>query len=77
MKAKIKIWDSHNKQWLEPMSINFGKDGEIWRISAIKKGDDPLSDGWYDLQGKDLNKIAIVGETINLNSHLLPKEFDR
>jgi len=59
--TKIKIWDSHNKQWLEPMAIFFDKKGEIWRIDAVKPGEDPLSDGWYDLQGKDLKKITITG----------------
>jgi hypothetical protein len=42
-----------------------------------KASDHGIRSGWYDLQGRDLNKIAIVGDAINLNSHLLPKEFDR
>jgi len=68
----IKIWDNHNSQWLEPMAINFGKDGVIWRVTACKPGDDPLSDGWYDLQGDDLNKIAIIGD-IKMNEDLVPQ----
>ena len=68
----IKIWDNHNKQWLEPMVINFGKEGLIWRVTACKPGEDPLSDGWYDLEGEDLKKIAITGD-INMNIELLPK----
>ena len=70
---KIKIWDNHNKQWLEPMSIFFGKDNTIWRITACKEGEDPLSDGWYDLQNKDLESISIIGD-ISFNTHLLPQK---
>ncbi len=68
----IKIWDNHNKQWLEPMTICFGKDNVIWKITACVPGQDPLTDGWYDLKGDDLNKIAIVGN-INYNTNLLPE----
>ena len=58
----IKIWDSRNQQWLEPMSIFFGKENTIWKIDAVKVGEDPLSDGWYDIQGEDLKKVAIIGD---------------
>lgn len=68
----IKIWDNHNKQWLEPMVIYFGKDNTICNIHACIPGDDPVSDGWYDLKGDDLKKIAIVGE-VNYNTELLPE----
>lgn len=68
----IKIWDDHNKQWLEPMEINFGKDGSIWRVVACKHGEDPLSDGWYNLIDNDLKKIAIIGD-IRMNVELIPK----
>ena len=67
----IKIWDNHNQQWLEPMAIFFGKDNTVWKVTACKIGEDPLSDGWYDLQGDDLKKIAIVGD-FNWNVDLLP-----
>lgn len=67
----IKIWDNHNQQWLEPMSIFFDKNNAICRVNACKIGEDPLSDGWYDLQGDDLKKIAIVGD-FNWNINLLP-----
>lgn len=67
----IKIWDNHNQQWLEPMAIFFGKENTIWRVAACKIGEEPLSDGWYDLQGDDLKKIAIVGD-FNWNIDLLP-----
>lgn len=67
----IKIWDNHNQQWLEPMAIFFGKDNAICRVNACKEGDDPLSKGWYDLQGDDLKKIAIIGD-INCNKELIP-----
>lgn len=69
----MKIWDNHNKQWLEPMAIFFGIDNVIWKISACKPGENPIEDGWYDIQGDDLKKIAIVGE-ISLNSELLLDE---
>jgi len=68
----LKIWDSHNSQWLEPIAIYFGKDGVICRVTACKPGDDPLSDGWYNLKGDDLKKIAIIGE-LKMNKELLPK----
>ena len=58
----IKIWDSRNSQWLEPMSIYFGKKNTIWKINAVKVGEDPLSNGWYDIQGEDLKKVAIIGD---------------
>ena len=67
----VYIWDNHNKQWLQPMAIFFGEDGVIWKINAVKPGEDPLSDGWYDLQGDDLKKIAICD--IKCNTKLLPK----
>lgn len=70
----IKIWDNHNKQWLEPMAIFFGKDNSICRIEALKPGDVPLDNGWYKLEGKDLKKIAITGQ-LNYNSELLPKDL--
>ena len=68
----IKIWDDHNKQWLEPMSINFDRENNICRLCACKPGDDPLSDGWYDLKGDDLSEISIVGD-LNMNVELFPK----
>lgn len=67
----IKIWDNHNKQKLEPIAIFFGKENTIWRVAACKPGDDPITDGWYDLQGDDLKHIAIIGD-INYNVHLYP-----
>jgi hypothetical protein len=33
-----------------------------WKIDAVKVGEDPLSDGWYDIQGEDLKKVAIIGD---------------
>jgi hypothetical protein len=69
----IKIWDSRNRQWLEPMAIYFGKENTIWKIDAVKVGEDPLSDGWYDIQGEDLKKIAVIGD-INHNVHLVENE---
>ena len=67
----MKIWDAWNKQWLEVMAIYFGKDGSIWKIDACDIGSDPLSDGWYDLQGVDLDYIAI-DENLRINTHLIP-----
>lgn len=73
----IKIWDNHNKQWLEPMSIHFGDDGIIWKITAKKPGDDPLSDGWYDFDDNNgLEKVAIIGD-IKLHTALIPKVTDK
>lgn len=69
----MRIWDNYNKQWLEPMVIYFGADQEVWKIDAVKKGEYPLEDGWYSLQGEDLEHIAIDGE-IELNKHLIPKD---
>lgn len=69
----LKIWDSHNKQWLEPMAIYFGQDNQIWKVDAMVPGTNPLSDGWYDLRGDDLKKISITGD-IMLNPKLMPKE---
>lgn len=68
----IKIWDNHNKQWLEPMAIFFGRDNTIWKVDAIVPGADPLTDGWYDLQGEDLKKISITGD-ISHNPELMKK----
>ena len=42
----IKIWDNHNKQWLEPMAIFFGKENTIWKVTACKIGENPLNEGW-------------------------------
>lgn len=72
----IKIWDSRNEQWLEPMAIYFGKENTIWKINAVKSGEDPLSDGWYDIQGEDLKKIAIIGD-LKYNVELLSDDKGR
>ena len=72
----IKIWDDHNKQWLEPMTLFFGKDSTPYEVRACIPGEDPLEDGWYNLQGDDLSKIAIVGD-ISHNTHLLPEKHVR
>ena len=50
----IKIYDSINKQWLEPIAVYFGKDNSIWKITACKIGEDPISDGWFDFHGNVL-----------------------
>lgn len=65
--------NSQNQQWLEPMAIFFDKDNTIWRVTACKIGEEPISDGWYDLQGDDLKNIAIVGD-FNWNADLLPSQ---
>lgn len=67
----MKIYNSLNKEWLEPIAIFFGKGDLIYRILANKIGENALDDGWYDIQGDLLNHIAICGE-IELNNHLLP-----
>lgn len=72
-KLGIRIWDSHNLQWLEPISISFNNKNEIARVCACMPNADILKDGWYDLKGDDLNKIAIVGD-ISMNVELVPKE---
>lgn len=67
----IRIWDIHNKQWLEPMAIYFGEDNTIWKVDACKPNEHPLKDGWYNFKGNDLKQIAIVG-TFEYNTYLLP-----
>lgn len=68
----VKIWDDHNKQWLEPIAIFFGKDNTVWRITACKPNEDALTDGWYELADEDLKQIAIIG-SINHNIELIPE----
>jgi len=68
---QVRIWDTNSSCWLEPIAIFFGYGGTIWRVLACKQGETPLLDGWYDLQGEDLGKIAITGG-ISFNQHLLP-----
>lgn len=70
---RLQLWDNHNKQWLDIMSIQFDGEGKPTRIGAIVPGDDPLSDGWYNLEGDDLDKVAIKG-SINFNTELIPEE---
>ena len=72
-KSNIKIWDDRNKQWLEPISIFFGKDGVIWRIEANKLGEDPLTDGWYKIYDEHLFVVAVDG-VISHNVGLIPDE---
>ena len=67
----VKIWDNYNKQWLEPMMICFRRDGVVSKVSACVVGADPISDGWFDIQGEDLRQIAITGE-VSFNAYLLP-----
>jgi hypothetical protein len=69
----MRIWDKYNKQWLEPSAIFFDNQGKIARVTAVKPGDDPLSDGWYDLQGKDLDQISI-DSTIKHNVQDYPSD---
>lgn len=72
--GNIKIWDNHNKQWLSPMSIFFDKNDNVGMVKALKIGDDPISNGWYDIEGDDLNKISIIGK-IQHNTHLVPDKI--
>lgn len=69
----IQIWDNHNRQWLEPIAIFFGKENTVWKVQACLPGANPLTDGWYDIEGDALSRIAITGE-ISHNTGLLPKE---
>jgi len=68
---KLKIWDTQNKQWLVPMDIIFKKDGAIGRVTAKLEGSNVLVDGFYTLEGDDLDKISIWGN-LSFNTHLLP-----
>ena len=61
----IKIWDSSNKQWLEPMAIYFGNDNSIWKVAAKISGEDAISDGWYDFEGDDLKQVTIMGSVMH------------
>ena len=67
----IKIWDNHNKQWLEPIAIYFGTGKHIWQVVASRPGENPLEDGRYTITGDALSQIAIVGD-VNYNTNLLP-----
>lgn len=69
----IKLWDNYNKQWLEPISIFFGKDNTIWKVTACEPGGDPLSEGWYDIEGDKLKHIALTGN-VNFNTEIIPEE---
>ena len=60
---KFKIWDKHNKQFLEPMAVFFGEEDTVWKVTAKKYGDNALTDGWYDLQGQDLAQIQFLRYT--------------
>lgn len=73
--TNIKIWDNYNKQWLEPVTLFFGDGGVIWRVDAKIPGENPLQDGWFSIQGDQLNDIAIKGD-VTLNNHLLPVDED-
>lgn len=42
------------------MAIFFGKENTIWKVTACTIDAEPLSDGWYDLQGDDLKQIQFV-----------------
>ena len=57
---EIKIWDTHNKQWLEPMTLSYGKNNNIVKITACIVGSDPIVDGWYNIENKDLQKIVML-----------------
>lgn len=70
--SRLQLWDNNNKQWLEIMSIFFDKDGNPSKITAIVPGHDPIKNGWYNIEGEDLKKVAIQG-TINLNTELIPQ----
>lgn len=69
----VKIWDNYNKQWLEPVTIFFGKDNTIWRVTACEPGNDPLTEGWYDIEGDKLKYIALTGD-VNFNTDIIPDE---
>ena len=70
---QLKLWDNENKQWLNVMSIFFNKEGNPEKITACKEGDNPLSDGWYDIKEDDLKNVAIKG-CISFNEELIPKK---
>ena len=69
----LTIWDSHNKQVLQPLAIFF-RNGKIDKINAVGCGDDALSDGWYKLEGEDLKKISVMGD-INHNIYIMEELF--
>lgn len=71
----VYIWDSVNKQWLEPMDIHFDNNGFIYRINACQPGADLLGDGYYTIVGEDINKISIVGQ-IKVNNHILANDLN-
>lgn len=54
------------------MSIFFDSEGNPWKITAHKKREEPLKHGWYEIEGDDLDKIAITGD-VSYNIHLLPE----
>lgn len=71
----IKIWDNYNKQWLEPISIFFGKDNTIYKVSARKPNENALRNGWYDFEEENLKHIAIIGD-LNFNTELIIKHLE-
>ena len=67
------IWFNYQKEWLEVMSIIFDSKGEISKISACKPGAHPISDGWWNLEGKDLKHVGIDANIV-FNKELIPKK---
>ncbi len=73
----IKVWDNHNKQWLNPTAIMFDNDGQVCRVSAMEQNHtDPIRDGWWTFEEKDMDKIAVVGG-IDHNLKLLPNIINK
>jgi hypothetical protein len=69
----IKVYNSKTGKWLEPMILFFGKDGVIWRVDAVEPNEDPMYDGWYKIEGDDLQYVSIVGD-VQHGIELLPQK---
>lgn len=57
---KFKIWDKHNKQFLEPMAVFFGEEDTIWKVYT---GNKRLWCKTY----KKVNSSVMIDEYYNLN----------
>lgn len=68
----MKIWDNHNKQWLIVTGIYFNQNGDVERITANVPGQGELGDPFYNIYGKDLDKVGIHC-TVTHNEKIVPK----
>ena len=56
----LQIWHKNNKQFLDPISISYGRGNKIIKVTAEKRDPDDAADDLYEFQGGELDNIEFL-----------------